>query len=167
MLDVGFTAILNNMSPPLVMPPLIPPAWLVNVCPAASESLSLCTDPLCEGGSEAIAELHSAYGRYGEEQMRQTALHRIEERFAPSDRDTRGPALHYTSYRIALFQRTFYHHGEKTTFALTAYLRNLCGYGYPHRSRASFWLQRPQPPARELYVQRSDRHRDSRYARRI
>ena len=63
--------------------------------------------------------------------MRQTALHRIEERFAPSDRDTRGPALHYTSYRIALFQRTFYHHGEKTTFALTAYLRNLCGYGYP------------------------------------
>ena len=166
MLDVGFTAILNNMSPPLVMPPLIPPAWLVNVCPAASESLSLCTDPLCE--AEAKPSPNSTPRTAGmEEQMRQTALHRIEERFAPSDRDTRGPALHYTSYRIALFSARSITTGKKTTFALTAYLRNLCGYGLPHRSRASFWLQRPQPPARELYVQRSDRHRDSRYARRI
>ena len=46
MLEVGLTATRNTTSLPLLMPPLMPPAWLVRVWPCTSSSASFTWLPL-------------------------------------------------------------------------------------------------------------------------
>ena len=85
---VGFTAHWNTTGMPLVMPPLMPPLWLVAghhpPVPHAERVVDLRT--AAAGHGKAAAELDALDAADGEHRVAQQALHAVEPRLAHARR---------------------------------------------------------------------------------
>ena len=98
---VGFMAVRRTMGIPLVMPPRMPPAWLVSVCtrPSSITKGSLFSDPR----GEAVPKLHALHGGNAEEGGGQPVFHAAEHGLPQSGGKARGGTLNDASHRIQIF----------------------------------------------------------------
>ena len=54
------------------------------------------------GSPEAVPELYATDARDGENHLRESGFHRVEERLTQTGRDTRTGTFNYSPYRVTL-----------------------------------------------------------------
>ena len=104
MLAVGFTAARTTSSLPLVMPPAMPPAWLVAVRPSASAIGSLWAEPRRAAAANPSPNSTPFDRGDGEEQVCRRAFDRVEKGFAPAGGDARYAAFDDAAHGVFVAQ---------------------------------------------------------------